>query len=85
MATIDRIEVSGSVFTGPAPGRYHSADFDRPKQSIRFSLLVKLDVPYYYADGINNLAVAKLAATVAGAGFYGVTGHRLIDSEGSAA
>ena len=32
----DRIEVTGSFFTGPAPGMYLRADFERPREPICF-------------------------------------------------
>ena len=81
MVYIDQIEIQGSVFTGPAPGNYHRADFDRPKESINFCLLEPVKVHYYYSEGVNLSAIAKIAAGIVGAGFYGIAGYNVIKSE----
>jgi len=76
MTAIDRIEITGSVFTGPSPGNYHRASFDRPKTRISFSLLEPVEVPYYYSEGINNIVIANIAASIVGPGFYGIKTYR---------
>lgn len=71
----DRIEVSGSVFIGPAPGTYHRADFDRPREVIRFSLLGAWNCEF--SSGPNLQVLANYCAKVTGErGFYGIASAR---------
>lgn len=74
---IDRIEISGRVFTGPKPGNYINADFDRKSENISFSLIKPIEVPNFFIDGINNNFIAHIAASIAGPGFYGIETYRL--------
>ena len=80
MTTIDRIEIIGKVFTGPRPGNYPRADFDRPREPVRFSLIAPINCPYYIIDGLNNLVVANAAAEIVGPGFYGANSYRVVDN-----
>ncbi len=67
----DRIEVTGSRFTGPRNGRHLTADFDRPNEPVAFSLLGTFHCEF---EGGPNLAVltAVAADIVGGDGFYGM-------------
>jgi len=73
----DRIEVTGSRFTGPATGTHLRADFDRPSEPVAFSLLGAFCCDY---EGGPHLAVlASLAAEiVGGGGFYGMKSGRRV-------
>lgn len=79
MTIVDHIEVTGHVFTGPAPGNYHNAIFDRPREPISFSILQPVEVAYYHSEGINNIQISMLAAQIVGPGFYGIRNCRVID------
>lgn len=73
----DRIEVKGSVFTGPAPGTYLRAILERPSVPVSFCLLGA-----WYCDfpsGPHLGALAAKAAEIVGAdGFYGLASARRI-------
>lgn len=74
----DHIEVSGRVFTGPAPGTYHRADFDRPREPIRFSLLGTWHCEFQ--SGPNLQALANYCGEVIGeGGFYGLASARRVN------
>jgi hypothetical protein len=71
----DRIEVRGNVFTGPASGAHHRADFERPTEVIRFSLLGAWHCAYQ--SGPDLAALADYCGDVTGrGGFYGLAGAR---------
>lgn len=70
----DRIEVTGRRFTGPAPGAYLQADFDRPSEPIAFSLLGAYHCEF--PSGPNLLELADLATAIVGGGFYGLRAAR---------
>ena len=74
----DRIEVTGSFFTGPAPGTYLRADFERPRESVSFSLLGAWHCQY--ASGPSLFALADMAGEILGIrGFYGLGTARRIN------
>lgn len=74
----DRIEVSGRVFTGPALGTYHRADFDRPSEPISFSLLGAWHCEFQ--SGPNLQALANYCGKIIGdAGFYGMVSARRVN------
>lgn len=71
----DRIEVSARVFTGPAPGSYIRADFDRPSEPLRFSLLGSFHCEY--ETGPHLLELAHYCEDVTGTpGIFGFIGGR---------
>jgi hypothetical protein len=74
----DRIEVAGSFFTGPAPGAYLRADFERPTEPVSFSLLGEWHCEY--PGGPSLFALADMAANILGVGgFYGLGRARRIN------
>lgn len=75
----DRIEVSAVLFTGPRPGNYLRADFDRPTERVPFSILGAFYCEFPSGPHLGELAA--LAHDVCGAdGFFGVASARRIDS-----
>ena len=76
---IKQIEITGNRFTGPRPGNYHSADFDRPTERVAFCLLQPLEFPYYELDGINLSVIANTAGDITGPGFYGIKSYTETD------
>ncbi|AQH06199.1 hypothetical protein A9R05_45245 (plasmid) [Burkholderia sp. KK1] len=71
----DRIEVKGSIFTGPAKGTHLRADFDRPREPVSFCLLGE----WYcdYPSGPHLGVLANKAADILGAnGFFGLASAR---------
>lgn len=73
----DRIEVSGRVFTGPAQSTHLRADFERPTEEIRFSLVGAWHCDY--PSGPHLVALANYCGSVTGrAGFYGLAGARRV-------
>lgn len=76
----DRIEVRGRVFTGPAQGTHLRADFERPTEEIRFSLVGAWHCDY--PSGPHLAALANYCGSVIGsAGFYGLAGARRVAVE----
>lgn len=75
--TFDRIEVTGSRFTGPATGTHLRADFDRPSEPVAFSLLGTFCCEF--PGGPNLTVLSSVAAEILGSGgFYGMrSGRRL--------
>lgn len=74
----DRIEVTGSLFTEPRKGTHLSADFERARESIRFSLLRSWHCEF--ASGPNQFALASYCATVTGCGgFFGMANGRRVN------
>ncbi|MGF6440078.1 hypothetical protein [Paraburkholderia youngii] len=73
----DRIEVTGSRFTGPATGTHLMADMDRPTESVAFCLLGTFHCEFQ--SGPNLLVLADMAADIIGCnGRYGMKGGRRI-------
>lgn len=74
----DRIEVKGSIFTGPAAGTHLRADFERPTEEIRFTLLGAFCCDY---DCGPHLAVlANYCRDLTGReGFYGLVAARRVN------
>lgn len=70
----DRIEVAGRRCTGPAPGAYLQADFDRPSEPVAFSILGAFCCEF--RSGPNLRELADLAAEIVGGGFYGLRSAR---------
>ncbi|BBO86780.1 hypothetical protein DSCO28_73460 (plasmid) [Desulfosarcina ovata subsp. sediminis] len=74
----DHIEVRGSIFTGPATGTHLLADFERPTEEVRFSLLGAYHCDY--PSGPRLDALANYAANVTGrGGFYGMGSARRLN------
>lgn len=73
----DRIEVSARLFTGPRPGNYLRADFDRPTEPANFCILGA-----FYCDfpsGPHLWEFASIAQEICGAdGFFGIASARRI-------
>lgn len=70
----DRIEVAGRVFTGPPPGDYFRAVFERPSEPVRFCLLGTFHCEY--PSGPHLALLANRAAELVGDGFYGLGSAR---------
>ena len=73
----DRIEVTGSRFTGPATGTHLRADFERPREPVAFSLLGTWCCDFQ--GGPHLGALANMAGEIVGAGFYGMKGGRRVN------
>lgn len=74
----DRIEVSGSYFTGPATGTYAMANFDRPREPVAFCLLGAFHCEF--ESGPNLSVLANKAAEIVGVGgFYGMKSGRRVN------
>ncbi|MBN3776914.1 hypothetical protein G3O06_04925 [Burkholderia sp. Ac-20345] len=73
----DRIEVTGGVFSGPPPGDYLMADFQRPREPVSFCLLGEWYCDYPSGPHLGVLA-HMVAEIVGGGGFYGLAGARRI-------
>lgn len=74
----DRIEISGRVFIGPAKEGRNRADFERPTEEIRFSLVGAWNCEYQ--SGPNLLALATYCVSITGrGGFYGMASARRVD------
>lgn len=73
----DRIEVTGSRFTGPAKGTHLMADFERPTEPVAFCLLGTFHCDYQSGPHLGVLA-AMAADIVGGSGRYGMMGGRRV-------
>lgn len=74
----DRIEVVGREFTCPAAGTHLRADFERPTEEVRFSLIGTWDCEF--PGGPNTSSLADYSGRVVGrAGFYGMAGARRVN------
>ena len=74
----DRIEVTGSRFTGPAPGTYLRADFERPSEPVSFCLLGTWCCDFQ--GGPHLGALANLAGEIVGGpGLYGMKSGRRVN------
>lgn len=74
----DRIEVSGSRFTGPATGTHAMADFQRPSEPVAFSLLGTWCCEFPGGPHLGVLA-NLVGEIVGGGGFYGFKGGRRVN------
>ncbi|MBN3760920.1 hypothetical protein [Burkholderia sp. Ac-20365] len=73
----DRIEVTGSRFTGPARGTHLRADLERPSEPVSFCLLGTFHCQYQ--SGPNLSVLSHAAAEIVGSGgFYGMKSGRRV-------
>jgi hypothetical protein len=73
----DRIEVKGSMFTGPATGTHLRADFERPSEPISFCLLGEWYCDFPSGPHLGELA-GKAAEILGAGGFFGLGSARRI-------
>ncbi len=74
----DRIEVRASVFTGPAKGTHHRADFERPTEELRFSLVGTWHCEFPSGPHLGDFA-AYCRGVTGRDGFYGLAGLRRVN------